>query len=92
MAWQQALQNDRPILAPVSSATALQDSIDELRLAEQELLRESIIPETLDSPLHRQLARRLLLCYQIAAIVQRMQARWLDLMPQGSALRPASEA
>jgi uncharacterized membrane protein YccC len=92
MAWQQALQNDRPILPPVSSATALQDSIDDLRLAEQELLREIILPETLDSPRQRQLARRLLLCYQIAAIVQRMQARWLDLMPQGSALRPASEA
>jgi len=90
--WQQALHNDRPMLSPASSATALQDSIDRVRDAERKLLQESNLPAALDSPRQRQLARRLLLCYQIAAVVQRMQARWMELMQQGSALRPAPKA
>lgn len=90
--WQQALHNDRPMLSPASSATALQDSIDRVRRAERKLLQESNLPAALDSPRQRQLARRLLLCYQIAAVVQRMQARWMELMQQGRALRPAPKA
>lgn len=82
LAWQGALQRHRPSLPIDASAKPLQHAIDRLRLVEQALLQQMEWPDGLDRSRQRQLTRRLLLCYQIAAVVQRMQTRWLELIPQ----------
>ena len=81
--WQQALQKDRAALAAPPQVLDLQATLDRLRDAEQLVFEQMDWQATLDPAQQRQLARRLLLCYQIAALVQRMQVRWLELIPMG---------
>lgn len=87
--WQQALQGDRAVLPAAASSLGLQASLDRVRVSEQALLEQMDLPAALDPLQQRQLARRLLLCYQIGAVLQRMQARWLELIPLGRRPRPA---
>lgn len=79
--WRSALQNDRPALLPGASAVDLQAAVESLRLRECALLEDMDLSLGLDRSQQRQVARRLLLCYQIGSVVQRMQVRWLELIP-----------
>lgn len=78
--WQDALKKNRPALSADSTSQDLQASIEHLRSVERDLLKQPDLPQVLDPFQQRQLARRLLLCYQIGAVVQRMQLRWQELI------------
>ncbi|CAK6693703.1 hypothetical protein MNNICLKF_01479 [Synechococcus sp. CBW1107] len=78
--WQDALNRNRAALLPDSRSDDLEASMERLRSVERDLLVQDELPEALDPFQQRQLARRLLLCYQIGAVVQRMQLRWQELM------------
>lgn len=79
--WQRALQNDRPAMPPGASAVALQAAMDRLRQGEETLLAALDLSLGLDRAQQHQVTRRLLLCYQLGSLVQRMQVRWLELIP-----------
>ena len=79
--WQSALQNDRPALPPGDSGVALLAAMQRLRCGEEALLAAFDLPLGLDPGQQRQITRRLLLCYQVGSLVQRMQSRWLELIP-----------
>ena len=78
--WQGALKRNRPALSADSTSQDLQASMERLRAVERGLLAQYDLAQDLNSSQQRQVARRLLLCYQIGAVVQRMQLRWQELM------------
>ncbi len=78
--WQDALTRHRPVLVSDSTSEDLSASIEQLRGVERDLLAQMELPEALDPLEQKQVARRLLLSYQIGALVQRMQLRWQELM------------
>ncbi|WP_398325918.1 FUSC family protein [Vulcanococcus sp.] len=87
--WQDALKRNRPALSADSTSEDLQASMECLRAVERDLLAQHHLPQVLDPFKQRQVARRLLLCYQIGAVVQRMQLRWQELMVTNKDPSPA---
>ena len=78
--WIAALRVD-PLRSPDQHGTfKLAACIDQLRLCEQAVFQmDQVLP--IATPLQFQMvSRRLLLCHQVGAILQRMDARWLEMI------------
>jgi hypothetical protein len=63
----------------------LQERMERLRLCERALFEQPEEPSQLDPAQFRHVARRCLLVYQVAALLQRSTHRWLELFQVGSA-------
>jgi uncharacterized membrane protein YccC len=86
--WQAALHHDRAAWLVTAEPGRLQGDLDHLRHTEQVLFAQDDLPAAFDPAQQRQVARRLLLCYQLAALLQRMDGRWQELT--GSSSRRSS--